>query len=194
MLDKPVPDLKPPSWSSPRRGVQPSRRSLHDGDLRRQRRSDKTPGDAGALQPFAHQGAAGEIRFDRRGPCASGTARELARPPSRHAEKLRRQCRRRVRRRRDRRDGVEAAGGEDDLRPGRLDEPELYEKLRGALAEAEKTQGTQGNVIFYLAVADRFFGTVVEQLGKAKLTDAEQGRERQASVLAPRGDREAVRP
>ena len=54
---------------------------------------------------------------------------------------------------------------------GDLTKPELYEKLRGALDEAEKTHGTEGNVIFYLAVADRFFGTVVEQLGKAKLTD-----------------------
>jgi glucose-6-phosphate 1-dehydrogenase len=42
------------------------------------------------------------------------------------------------------------------------------------LAEVKKTQGTQGNVIFYLAVADRFFGTVVEQLGKAKLTDEDK--------------------
>ena len=34
----------------------------------------------------------------------------------------------------------------------------LYEKIRGALDDAEKTHGTQGNAIFYLAVADRFFG------------------------------------
>ena len=54
---------------------------------------------------------------------------------------------------------------------GDFTKPELYEKIRVALAEAEKTHGTQGNVIFYLAVADQFFGTVVEQLGKAKLTD-----------------------
>ncbi|MGB6352295.1 MAG: glucose-6-phosphate dehydrogenase [Pseudolabrys sp.] len=54
---------------------------------------------------------------------------------------------------------------------GDFTKPELYEKISVALAEAEKTHGTQGNVIFYLAVADRFFGTVVEQLGKAKLTD-----------------------
>jgi len=54
---------------------------------------------------------------------------------------------------------------------GDLTKPELYEKIRGALDEAQKTHGTQGNVIFYLAVAGRFFGTVVEQLGKAKLTD-----------------------
>jgi len=59
---------------------------------------------------------------------------------------------------------------------GDLTKPELYERIRAALNEAEKIHGTQGNVIFYLAVADRFFGTVVDQLGKAKLTaqDADQ--------------------
>ena len=59
---------------------------------------------------------------------------------------------------------------------GDLTKPDLYEKLRGALDEAEKAHGTSGNVIFYLAIADRLFGTVVEQLGKAKLTD--QGEDR----------------
>jgi glucose-6-phosphate 1-dehydrogenase len=54
---------------------------------------------------------------------------------------------------------------------GDLNKPELYEKIRGALGEAAETLGTQGNAIFYLAVADRFFGTVVEQLGRAKLTE-----------------------
>src|SRR5665213_3272644 len=54
---------------------------------------------------------------------------------------------------------------------GDFTKPELYEKIRVALTEAEKTNGTQGNVIFYLAVGDRFFSTVVKQLCKAKLTD-----------------------
>jgi glucose-6-phosphate 1-dehydrogenase len=57
---------------------------------------------------------------------------------------------------------------------GDFTQPDLYEKIRVALAEAEKSHGTRGNVIFYLAVADRFFGTVVEQLGKAKLTDQKE--------------------
>ncbi|MGH9578611.1 MAG: glucose-6-phosphate dehydrogenase, partial [Terriglobales bacterium] len=57
---------------------------------------------------------------------------------------------------------------------GDLTKSELYEKIRGTLGEAEKTHGTRGNVIFYLAVADRFFGTVVEQLGKAKLTNQDE--------------------
>ena len=54
---------------------------------------------------------------------------------------------------------------------GDLTNPELYERIRGALDGAKKTHGTMGNAIFYLAVADRFFATAVEQLGKAKLTD-----------------------
>jgi glucose-6-phosphate 1-dehydrogenase len=54
---------------------------------------------------------------------------------------------------------------------GDLTKPDLYEQVRGALDKAEKAHGTRGNAIFYLAVADRLFGTVVEQLGKAKLTD-----------------------
>src|SRR5271155_2702064 len=56
---------------------------------------------------------------------------------------------------------------------GDLTKPALYEDVHDALAKGEKAQGTQGNVIFYLAVADRFFGTVVEELGKAELTNQE---------------------
>jgi glucose-6-phosphate 1-dehydrogenase len=52
-----------------------------------------------------------------------------------------------------------------------LNKAELYDKLRSALEEAEKARGTQGNAIFYLAIADRLFGSVVQQLGKARLTD-----------------------
>jgi glucose-6-phosphate 1-dehydrogenase len=54
---------------------------------------------------------------------------------------------------------------------GDLTKPEVYEKLRGVLDQAGKAHGTEGNAIFYLAVADQLFGTVVEQLGLAKLTD-----------------------
>jgi glucose-6-phosphate 1-dehydrogenase len=54
---------------------------------------------------------------------------------------------------------------------GDLNKQELYDKLRSALEEADKAHGTQGNAIFYLAVADRLFDSVVQQLGKAKLTD-----------------------
>ena len=49
----------------------------------------------------------------------------------------------------------------------------LYAEIGRVLAELEKTHGTRGNVIFYLAVADRFFGAIVDRLGEAKL--ARQG-------------------
>jgi glucose-6-phosphate 1-dehydrogenase len=57
---------------------------------------------------------------------------------------------------------------------GNFTEPDLYGKLRNALDEAEKKHGTRGNVIFYLAVADRFFGTVVDQLGQSGLAHQAQ--------------------
>jgi glucose-6-phosphate 1-dehydrogenase len=72
---------------------------------------------------------------------------------------------------------------------GDLTKPELYEDVRATLDEAEKAHGTRGNAIFYLAVADRLFGAVVEQLGKAKLTD--QGEDQNGGRRG--GDRKAVR-
>jgi glucose-6-phosphate 1-dehydrogenase len=54
---------------------------------------------------------------------------------------------------------------------GDLAEPALYDRLRVVLDQAERNHGTGGNAIFYLAIADRLFGTVADALGKAKLTD-----------------------
>jgi len=77
--------------------------------------------------------------------------------------------------------------GEMSYISGDIAQPEVYGRIREALAEVEKSHGTQGNVIFYLAVADRFFGPVVDQLGKAKLTD--QGEDKDGN---PRGWRRVV--
>ena len=60
---------------------------------------------------------------------------------------------------------------------GDLTNPELYEKIRGALDGAQKSHGTMGNAIFYLAVADRFFATVVDRLREAKLTVQNEGKD-----------------
>ena len=54
---------------------------------------------------------------------------------------------------------------------GDFTKPEIYGRIRDVLHEVEGAHGTKGNAIFYLAVADRFFGTVVDQLGKARLTE-----------------------
>ncbi|MBV8187041.1 MAG: glucose-6-phosphate dehydrogenase [Alphaproteobacteria bacterium] len=54
---------------------------------------------------------------------------------------------------------------------GDITQDDTYERVRSTLEEVGKAHGTRGNAIFYLAVADRFFGTVVDQLGKAKLNE-----------------------
>jgi len=62
--------------------------------------------------------------------------------------------------------------------PGDLSDPRLYSGLRSALDEAKRSHGTEGNAIFYLAVADRFFRTAIDGLGAAALTrqgDEEDG-------------------
>jgi glucose-6-phosphate 1-dehydrogenase len=57
---------------------------------------------------------------------------------------------------------------------GDASRPELHQDLSSALDEVAKVHGTQGNVIFYLAIADRLFGPVVEQLARAKLTEEQE--------------------
>jgi glucose-6-phosphate 1-dehydrogenase len=54
---------------------------------------------------------------------------------------------------------------------GDLNDRGLYENLRLHLTDVAKQQQTGGNCLFYLAVADRFFGPVIEQLGHAGLLD-----------------------
>jgi glucose-6-phosphate 1-dehydrogenase len=53
---------------------------------------------------------------------------------------------------------------------GDIGEPKTYAELGGLLEQAASSLGGEVNVIFYLAVADRLFATVVDQLGEAKLT------------------------
>jgi glucose-6-phosphate 1-dehydrogenase len=51
---------------------------------------------------------------------------------------------------------------------GDFTQPETYSRLARILDE-RKQQDNVGNILFYLAVADRFFGPVIEQLGRAGL-------------------------
>jgi glucose-6-phosphate 1-dehydrogenase len=53
---------------------------------------------------------------------------------------------------------------------GDLKDPALYARITEALARTEAAHRTEGNVIFYLAVADRFFETIIDNLGAAGLT------------------------
>jgi glucose-6-phosphate 1-dehydrogenase len=52
---------------------------------------------------------------------------------------------------------------------GNFDEPAAYDRLRETLERAERTLGTRGNRLFYLAVAPDYFVTIVDHLGRAGL-------------------------
>ena len=52
---------------------------------------------------------------------------------------------------------------------GTFDDPASYQTLKETLDRVDKTLGTQGNRVFYLAVAPEFFATIVKRLGEAGL-------------------------
>ena len=52
---------------------------------------------------------------------------------------------------------------------GTFDDPASYQKLKESLDRVDKTLGTQGNRVFYLAVAPEFFATIIKRLGEAGL-------------------------
>jgi glucose-6-phosphate 1-dehydrogenase len=70
---------------------------------------------------------------------------------------------------------------------GDLQEPRTYETLGRHLAELDRTSGTAGNYLFYLAISDRFFGVVVSALGAAGLTAERDGAWRRVVVEKPFG-------
>ncbi len=53
--------------------------------------------------------------------------------------------------------------------PGTFDDPASYQTLKATLDRVDQTLGTQGNRIFYLAVAPEFFATIIKGLGEAGL-------------------------
>ena len=59
---------------------------------------------------------------------------------------------------------------------GDITDAAVYQKLGQHLDAVAGQRGTGGNVLFYLAVADRFFGPVIDHLGAAGLTKSEHDR------------------
>ncbi|HWU55472.1 MAG TPA: glucose-6-phosphate dehydrogenase [Rhizomicrobium sp.] len=55
---------------------------------------------------------------------------------------------------------------------GDFEKPETYRDLKELLADLDEQRSLDGNVLFYLAVADRFFGTIAGKLGEAGLVNA----------------------
>ena len=70
---------------------------------------------------------------------------------------------------------------------GDLSEPQAYQQLKEHLAGLDKTAGTAGNRLFYLAVPDRFFSTIVAALGKAEMVTEENGHWRRVVIEKPFG-------
>ena len=70
---------------------------------------------------------------------------------------------------------------------GDLNDPGCYARLDEHLTGLDKTAGTGGNRLFYLAVSDRFFGPIVDHLGAAGLTRESSGQWRHVIIEKPFG-------
>ena len=70
---------------------------------------------------------------------------------------------------------------------GDLTNPQTYQNLKKKLEDIAVAHGTQGNVLFYLAVAASFFGPIIENLGAAGLTEQKDGSWRRVIIEKPFG-------
>jgi glucose-6-phosphate 1-dehydrogenase len=62
-----------------------------------------------------------------------------------------------------------------------------FQRLSAKLAQVETEHGTQGNRIFYLAMAPQFFADAVRQLGNAGLVSEEKGSYARVTIEKPFG-------
>lgn len=77
--------------------------------------------------------------------------------------------------------------GRLDYVAGDVGDPATYQELSQRIKATQAANGTAGNVLFYLAVADRFFSPVVKHLGEAGLTQEEEGAWRRVIIEKPFG-------
>jgi glucose-6-phosphate 1-dehydrogenase len=70
---------------------------------------------------------------------------------------------------------------------GDLNDPGTYDRIGEHLAELDKTAGSAGNHLFYLAVADRFFSVAVARLAAADLMIEREGQWRRVVIEKPFG-------
>ncbi len=70
---------------------------------------------------------------------------------------------------------------------GDLTAPDAYKQLGSHLKEIESGGKTKGNRLFYLAIADRFFATAVDGLGKGELTSQNGNGWRRVVIEKPFG-------
>jgi glucose-6-phosphate 1-dehydrogenase len=70
---------------------------------------------------------------------------------------------------------------------GDFADPNMFARLRERLAAVDAEQHTDGNYLFYLATAPKFFAQIVQQLGAAALSRQENGRWRRVVIEKPFG-------
>jgi glucose-6-phosphate 1-dehydrogenase len=70
---------------------------------------------------------------------------------------------------------------------GDVNDPGTFRRLADNLAEIDRTAGTSGNYLFYLAIADRFFGVAVAGIGAAGLAIERDGSWRRVVIEKPFG-------
>ena len=73
------------------------------------------------------------------------------------------------------------------LTSGDFGNPASFDHLRSELEKAEREQGTEGNRLFYFAVAPKFISELAKQLHLSKLSCEEDGRWRRIVVEKPFG-------
>ena len=70
---------------------------------------------------------------------------------------------------------------------GDFSDHSMYSALEARLTDLDRQYDTEGNYLFYLATAPKFFGPIVQQLGQSRLSDEENGRWRRVVIEKPFG-------
>jgi glucose-6-phosphate 1-dehydrogenase len=70
---------------------------------------------------------------------------------------------------------------------GDFGDPNTFVKLRDRLTAIDAESHTEGNYLFYMATAPKFFASIVQQLGRAGLSTQENGRWRRVVIEKPFG-------
>src|SRR5215475_4069121 len=70
---------------------------------------------------------------------------------------------------------------------GDFSDNSMYSALEARLTDLDRQYNTEGNYLFYLATAPKFFGSIVQQLGQSRLSNEENGRWRRVVIEKPFG-------
>ncbi len=74
-----------------------------------------------------------------------------------------------------------------DYERGDFADPATFSRLKDWLGEVDRELRTEGNYLFYLATAPKFFAPIVQQLGRSGLSNQDSGRWRRVVIEKPFG-------